>query len=293
MPTNKRSHLDLLSSYSNEFHSKLRRINSFTNHPTSIGTSHEGILRRFLQQYLPKRFTVSEGFIVGKDDNVSSQCDILIWSSLDYSPYYSDGDFVIVPADSVHAVIEVKTSLGNSSMQDGFKQLKPIHEMNNKIYTAIFAFESSSLRACLENIVYDLDVEVANSVDSVCVLDKWSLHRLGLVLTDKPGLGMLGTPQANKRDYGTTGNVIPLVLVLPPADDPGFDLVSFLGFLFSSLELKSNPVIELLYDAPVFLDSPIIPGIGKGSSEDAFTAEFKTLFEKFWQAVEATQNAKS
>ena len=194
--------LALLSSYSREFRAKLRRINSFTKHPTSIGTSHEGILRRFLQQYVPRRFAVGEGFIVDVQGNASSQCDIIIWSELDHSPFYREEDFVIVPAESTKAVIEVKTSLDKSTLQTAFKQLKPIHEMNSEIYTAIFAFESQTLRSCLECLFYDLDVEVAESVDSIYAMSGWSLQRMGLVMTDEPGLGMLGTPQAVKRDYG-------------------------------------------------------------------------------------------
>jgi len=287
----KRPQLKLLNSYSQEFRARLRRINSFTNHPSSIGSSHEGILRRFLQQYTPKRFAVNEGFILDDKDNVSSQCDIIIWSALDHSPFYMDGDFVIVPAKSVHAVIEVKTSLTKSTIQEAFEQLKPIHEMNEKIYTAIFAFESQGLRKILEHIIYDLDIEMAEAVDSICAMSGWSLQRLGFVPTEDPGLGMLGIPQAIKRDYGDT-EFIPFVPILPPQDDPGFDLVTFLGFLFASLELPSNPTINLLYDAPAFFDSLIIPGIGRVGIPNKISPEsIRGEFEEFWQSIERSPNA--
>lgn len=282
----KQPQLALLNSYSQEFRAKLRRINSFTDHPSSIGSSHEGILRRFLQQYTPKRFAVNEGFIIDDKGNASSQCDIIIWSALDHSPFYADGDFAIVPARPTRAVIEIKTSLTKSTLQEAFKQLKPIHEMNDKIYTAIFAFESQGLKKILEHIVFDLDVEVAEAVDSICAMSGWSLQRLGLVLTEKPGLGMLGTPQAMKRDYGDE-SYLPFVPILPPGNDEGFDLVAFLGFLFGSLELPSNPTIELLYDAKAFINSPIIPGFGRPDpTEEISPEDVRKVFDEFWQSIE-------
>lgn len=137
---------------------------------------------------------------------------------------------------------------------------------------------------------YDLDIEVADAVDSICAMSGWSLQRLGLVLTEKPGLGMLGTPQAMRRDYGDE-SYLPFVPILPPGDDEGFDLVAFLGFLFSSLELPSNPTIDPLYDAKAFLNSPIIPGIGKiDPREEISSDDIRKAFDEFWQSIEASLN---
>ena len=81
---------------------------------------------------------------------------------------------------------------------------------------------------------------------------------------------------------------MPFVPILPPGSDSGFDLVTFLGFLFNSLELAANPTINLLYDSKVFLDSPIIPGIGNADMEIASRKKTQEVFEKFWQAIDIT-----
>ena len=122
-------HLKLLESYSSEFTAQLRRINAFITHPTSIGTSHEGIIRRFLQKYIPKRLAVGEGFIIDQQNNPSKQCDIVIWSHLDYAPYYREGDFVILPAEAVKAVIEVKTTLDKGQIISAYKNLDSVHQI--------------------------------------------------------------------------------------------------------------------------------------------------------------------
>ena len=98
---------------------------------------------------------------------------------------------------------------------------------------------------------------------------------------------MLGTPQGIKRDHGDN-SYLPFVPIFPPRDDEGFDLAIFLGFLFSSLELPSNPTIDLLYNARAFIESPIIPGLGKlDSTEEISYEDVRRTFDGFWQSIEA------
>jgi hypothetical protein len=283
----KQPQLDLLRSYSMEFEAQLRRINSFTNHRVSIGSAHEGILRRFLQQHLPKRFGVGEGFVVDNKGNASGQCDIIIWSVLDYSPIYSDGDFVIVPAESVKAIIEVKTSLNKKSLVEAFKQLKPIHEMNEDIYTSIFGFEAVDLGKCFEHIVYDLETDVAKTVDSICALKGWALQRFGLEPDDTPGIGTLGRPHRLKNDSGEplTGRFVP---IFPPRDDRGFDLVFFLGFLFGALAIPDKSVTDLIINSTVIVETPIIPGAGRNLTGDEIV-RFRSSFSDFVRDVQIKQ----
>jgi hypothetical protein len=128
---------------------------------------------------------VNEGFIIDDKGNASSQCDIIIWSALDHSPFYVDGDFVIVPAGAARAVIEIKTSLTKSTLQDAFKQLKPLHELNDKIYTGIFAFESQELRKILEHIVFDLEYLFSVQLGSALLASAKALEKSIRLTMDK------------------------------------------------------------------------------------------------------------
>ena len=80
-------------------------------HNPTIGILTEEILRSFLKTYLPKSVSVEQGFILSEKGEISKQCDILIYDSIFYAPFYRINDIVVVPADSVIAVIEVKTTL--------------------------------------------------------------------------------------------------------------------------------------------------------------------------------------
>ncbi len=107
--------VDYFELVSKELLNKLDQIRQFVKrHNPTIGVLTEEILRSFLKAYLPKSVSVEQGFILSKEGNISKQCDILIYDSYLFAPFYRINDIVIVPYDSVIAVIEVKTTLTKS-----------------------------------------------------------------------------------------------------------------------------------------------------------------------------------
>jgi hypothetical protein len=226
--------LSLIESYSNEFRSQIGRINSFIKHPTAIGSSHEGILRRFLQKYVPKRFSVSEGFIIGKNNTPSHQCDIIIWSSLEYSPYYSEGDFVIIPSDAAQVVIEVKTNLERRSLKDAFGNLQSVRDVGNHIYTALFAFDSQDLSSILYNLVSgEIPLEQASAINSIYAMDTWLLQLCRDIPLDKAGVLM----ETRQKYLNRFSDPLALSLIIPPKEQAiARSLTDFLAFIFMNLD---------------------------------------------------------
>jgi len=101
-----------------------------TAHPPSIGMYKENLLRHFLSNSLPKRYSAATGFVLFPgiqscpiaDDawprtvsvpthELSRQIDILVYNSADFPTLFEDEGFVVVTPQSVRAVIEVKGSL--------------------------------------------------------------------------------------------------------------------------------------------------------------------------------------
>jgi len=104
--------LDYFKLVSDELLIKLNQTRQFIKkHNPTIGIITEEIIRNFLRTYLPKSISVEQGFILSENGEISKQCDILIYDSNFYAPFYRINDIVVVPADSVIAVIEVKTTL--------------------------------------------------------------------------------------------------------------------------------------------------------------------------------------
>lgn len=104
--------VDYFKLVSDELLTKLNQTRQFIKkHNPTIGILTEEILRSFLKTYLPKSVNVEQGFILSKNGEMSKQCDILIYDSNFYAPFYRINDIVVIPAESVIAVIEVKTTL--------------------------------------------------------------------------------------------------------------------------------------------------------------------------------------
>lgn len=97
------------------------------------GEYKEAILRSMIRQYIPKKYTVGTGFIVGKENEklkCSKQIDVLIFDSTNYPTILSEGDdFYIVEPDCVRAIIEVKTKIDYTN-----KLMNTIHRMNDLGY---------------------------------------------------------------------------------------------------------------------------------------------------------------
>lgn len=95
------------------------------NHNLSRGVIGEEILRDYLRSIIPKRFCVSQGFIIS-NNGLSRQCDIVIYDNSITCPLYSFGNIEVIPIEGVKAVIEVKTSInkkGFISVLQSFREL--------------------------------------------------------------------------------------------------------------------------------------------------------------------------
>ena len=104
--------VDYFRLISEELFIKLNQIKTFIKkHNPTIGVLTEEILRNFLQQYIPKAVSVEQGFILNKNGTLSKQCDIIIYGSNLYAPFYRINDIVVVPSESVVSIIEVKTTV--------------------------------------------------------------------------------------------------------------------------------------------------------------------------------------
>jgi hypothetical protein len=130
-----------LASFSEELLVKSRRIDHLIQHTGTVGSYREDLLRNLLGQILPQRYQVSTGFI----ENSPRQLDIIIWDAHRYGALFRDGGVVVVPAPSVRAIIEVKTTLGTGSLDEALEILDDVMRVSPPllpVFKGIFAFES-------------------------------------------------------------------------------------------------------------------------------------------------------
>ena len=93
-------------------------ISAEMTHQGEKGRNNEAILVEFLRRLLPTRYTVSTGKVVGVGGHESGQMDVIIHDRLDTPAFKEAQAWSIVPVESVHAVISVKTTLTKPELRD-------------------------------------------------------------------------------------------------------------------------------------------------------------------------------
>jgi hypothetical protein len=156
----------LLRSWSEELLSAIDRVDYLigNKHQPTKGSYRETLLRRLISRVLPKRFRVSTGFVYRWYDDPSRQIDILIWDAQSHSALLEEGELVILTADAVAAMIEVKSILDPEELRKSLELLNPkwltywrhttassthglTQQVPNVPYRAVFAYDASQSTA--------------------------------------------------------------------------------------------------------------------------------------------------
>ncbi len=119
----------LLESASKVMKAEFERAKNDVPHYGERGTEVEYILIKWLEQYIPKRFSVTSGFIIDDGDKVSPQTDIIIYDSLNSPVLRHSEKFKILPADNVAISIEVKSRLTKDAFLDSVKKTNIIKSL--------------------------------------------------------------------------------------------------------------------------------------------------------------------
>ena len=81
------------------------------HHPSAKGSATENGWGRFLAEHLPRRYEVTQGFVVDRSGRESEQLDLIICDRYFTTVLCDDRAARYVPAESVYAVFEIKQSL--------------------------------------------------------------------------------------------------------------------------------------------------------------------------------------
>lgn len=102
--------------------------------PTMKGDATEYDWINFFSKYLPKRYSVDRGIIIDSNGDTSKQIDIIIYdtqySYFVFNKYNEKNKTLMIPAESVYAVFEVKQSLNNANMEDAEEKAKSVRKLN-------------------------------------------------------------------------------------------------------------------------------------------------------------------
>ena len=78
-------------------------------HPEEYGKYREDACKYFLSNVLPKKYGISDGFIITSDNKVSTQCDIIIYDEMNTPILKNEVGIKFFPIESVVGIGEVKS----------------------------------------------------------------------------------------------------------------------------------------------------------------------------------------
>ncbi|MGI6366264.1 MAG: DUF6602 domain-containing protein [Bacillota bacterium] len=139
------NYLEYRKSISNELISIKNRVRHFIDNRQHAeeGRYKEIILANVLRSMLPEHVSVGTGFVIGDQNNLSSQIDIIIYKK-DYPVLFKIADFVIVPAEGVLGIIEVKTCLGRNNTVSAIEKSHSNGLLfRHPVFNGIFGFETN------------------------------------------------------------------------------------------------------------------------------------------------------
>ena len=159
-----------------EFRARRNRIRHFvTEHNLTSGTANEIILRDLLAGLSPRRYKVGQGFMCNptQPNQVSKQCDILVYDQIDYPLVHFEGEVKVVWPESVRMVIEVKTHLNEERLENAIKNIRKVKQLRPLIMGLIFAFSSSRAKTIIENLRrYPKDFPMKYAPEVILLLDE-------------------------------------------------------------------------------------------------------------------------
>ncbi len=111
-------------------------------HPGEYGIYREKICKDFLKHFSPSRYDFGTGFIIDTQNDVSSQCDIILYDP-QTTPLIQDAELqTFYPVESVVAIGEIKSKLSKADFSKTLMRLSKIKEMREKIKTPVVLFQN-------------------------------------------------------------------------------------------------------------------------------------------------------
>jgi hypothetical protein len=102
-------------------------------HAGEYGMYRESIVRDFLKFIIPNSLEISNGFIITSMNDVSTQCDIVIFDSK-MTPLYQEGDRQrFFPVESVFCVGEVKSTLSKTNFKSALNKLAKTKALSERV----------------------------------------------------------------------------------------------------------------------------------------------------------------
>lgn len=170
-------------------------------HAGEFGMLREACVRGLLKNFLPGIYGVAQGYVIGQNDEVSHQCDLIIYHK-NFTPYFhTPEEQRFFPVESVIAVGEIKSKIDGAVLDDALSKLAKVKMMRESVTDAVIArcrphenriySPKINLRDQIITFLIGEEFVCSNNIVSERIKKPWGAslprHRVNLVATIKSG----------------------------------------------------------------------------------------------------------
>lgn len=101
-------------------------------HPGEFGSYRERIITELIKGFIPEKYDVGTGFIITSQNDISTQCDIIIFDK-ENTPVIENNNQRFFPIESVAGVIEVKSVMTKQALKESLIKLSKIKSLRERI----------------------------------------------------------------------------------------------------------------------------------------------------------------
>ncbi|ULN65329.1 hypothetical protein MID13_05860 [Vibrio gigantis] len=213
-------------------------------HNGEFGTYRETIVRDFLRFVVPSAYEISTGFVISSLDDISTQCDIIIYDA-NMTPIFEGADKQrFFPVETVHAIGEVKSTLNKSQFKGAINKLARNKALSERLHNPPSILKKvnglpynpiehhmdliPSFLIC-QKLAFDIDKLSFNELYDDDIEYR---HRHNFILSIEDGLFAYFDEERNTYPYSSTNNVHYKNRVLSPDVNEHGHFMGFASFMF-------------------------------------------------------------
>lgn len=104
-------------------------------HPGEYGLYREAIVKDFLKFIVPLNLDISQGFVINSNNDISTQCDIVVYDSRVTPLIQSESRQRFFPVETVCAVGEIKSNLSKQDFKIAINKLTKVKRQRENLNT--------------------------------------------------------------------------------------------------------------------------------------------------------------
>ena len=188
-------------------------------HPGEFGKFRENICKDFLRLIIPSHLDIGQGFIINTLNNISHQCDIVIYDSNNTPLLESAERQTFYPIETVAAVGEIKSTLSKTAFRETINKLSNLKKLREQVkHPAIIRREKQG-EYDPKNYPYDqiftfiickkLDFDISHLTTEINEMYDQTVeyrHRHNLILSVEDGLLAYFDDNSKTMMYPKVGN---------------------------------------------------------------------------------------